>query len=152
MFQIFLNLLFWFRKVLLIMKKLCIGFFYFAFISLPIFLFSLFFNYKHFKKHFHFNTQNLSLTLFGSASMQQLCDDLGDEFSLLFPSVCFSTGGNGSSEAVFAVNSIKLVEQSQSGFSWVIFVNVIYALFVKMNTNIFQNMLLKILVRKIMIK
>ena len=87
------------------MKKLCIGFFYFAFISLPIFLFSLFFNYKHFKKHFHFNTQNLSLTLFGSASMQQLCDDLGDEFSLLFPSVCFSTGGNGSSEAVFAVNS-----------------------------------------------
>lgn len=37
--------------------------------------------------------------------MQELCDDLGDEFCLKYPLVCFSKSGNGSSEAVFAVNS-----------------------------------------------
>lgn len=46
-----------------------------------------------------------ALNLFGSASMQELCEDLGDEFCLLFPKINFSKGGNGSSEAVFAVES-----------------------------------------------
>lgn len=99
------NFYFYSERVFIIMKKFCINLLFIIFISLPIFLFCLFLNSKHLKKHFHFRTQNFSLILFGSASMQQLCEDLGDEFSLLFPSVCFSTGGNGSSEAVFAVNS-----------------------------------------------
>lgn len=86
-------------------KKLLYIFFIFVFLSLPIIFLFKFYNNYNFKTISKPNSFYGILNLFGSASMQDLCEDLGDEFSLLFPKISFSKGGNGSSEAVFAVES-----------------------------------------------
>ena len=86
-------------------KKIAHIFCFFLFFFLPILLLFKFYKNYNFKTISKSNTIYGALNLFGSASMQDLCEDLGDEFCLKFPNVCFSKGGNGSSEAVFAVES-----------------------------------------------
>ncbi len=80
------------------MKKLfyILQIFIYCFLTLLI----LFFNIP--KKHI---LNNLSGNLFvaGSSSTQQLFDDLGDEFSKIYPEISIVKSGSGSSQAVLAV-------------------------------------------------
>lgn len=52
-----------------------------------------------------YNFKNLSGNLYivGSSSTQQLCDDLGDGFSKIYPKIFVVKSGSGSSQAVLAI-------------------------------------------------
>ncbi len=92
------------------MKK----FYYIIQIFLFCFLFFLtsFFNNS---KKYNFNNLSGNLYIVGSSSTQQLCDDLGNEFSKLNPKTFVVKSGSGSSQAVLAVlnNSAQIGDLSR---------------------------------------
>lgn len=87
-----------FQSEVIVMKK----FFYILQIFLFCFFFSSLFFYNKPKKY---NSNNLygNLYITGSSSTQQLCDDLGDGFSKVYPKTFVVKSGSGSSQAVLAV-------------------------------------------------
>ncbi len=82
------------------MKKLIL------FLSSIFVFFSFFLSILFLNNHpFTVRSTKGNLFLTGSSSMQQLCEDLGDEFVKMFPHITFSKSGSGSTEAVFAIKS-----------------------------------------------
>lgn len=92
------------------MKKI----FYIIQIFLFCFLTSLVFLFNDYKKHY-FSSLSGNLYIVGSSSTQQLCDDLGDGFSKVYPKTFVVKSGNGSSQAVLAVlnNSAQIGDLSR---------------------------------------
>ena len=54
--------------------------------------------------HSH-NRNNIILNISGSASMQEICEKLGDEFSKIYPNINIVKSGSGSTQAI---NTVKL--------------------------------------------